>query len=164
MDKTKKRRIIFLILMLLWMALIFWFSSRDGDESSEDSIEVGLMVCHIAVPGFDEMTWDQQFDLARSIDFLVRKTAHFTEYLLLAQFALGTFLKDERRKNAVLFAWLTATGYAVTDEIHQLFVPGRAGMVQDVLIDSSGALTGCFICLLGMHLVNRRRMKKKNGR
>ena len=164
MDKTKKRRVIFLFVMLLWMALIFWFSSRDGDESSEDSIEVGLMVCHIAVPGFDDMPWERQYELAKGIDFFVRKTAHFTEYLLLAQYAMGAFLKDERRKLAAFFAWLTASGYAVTDEIHQLFVPGRAGMAGDVLIDSSGALMGCFICLLGMYIVKRWRMKKENGR
>ena len=42
-------------------------------------------------------------------------------------------------------AFLAGTAYAVTDELHQLFVPGRAGMISDVLIDSLGVLFGCFL-------------------
>jgi VanZ family protein len=47
-------------------------------------------------------------------------------------------------------------GYACTDEFHQLFVPGRAGLITDVLIDSIGAV---FITLI-LHLyMNRQRIK-----
>ena len=48
------RRRVFLILMILWMAGIFVFSSRSGDESAEDSYFVGTMVGDFFVPGFDE--------------------------------------------------------------------------------------------------------------
>ena len=44
---------------------------------------------------------------------------------------------------------LVTAAYAATDEFHQLFVPGRAGRVTDVLIDSAGA----FLALLAIHII-----------
>jgi len=38
--------------------------------------------------------------------------------------------------------------YACSDEIHQLFVPGRSGKFTDVLIDSAGALLAVLLCFL----------------
>ena len=38
--------------------------------------------------------------------------------------------------------------YAVSDEVHQIFVPGRAGQLRDVLIDTTGVLLGIFLCSL----------------
>lgn len=53
-----------------------------------------------------------------------------------------------RMRSYIVLAWALATFYAATDEVHQIFVPGRAGMVTDVLLDSAGALTGVLICWL----------------
>ena len=74
------RRRVFLILMILWMAGIFVFSSRSGDESAEDSYFVGAMVGDFFVPGFDEWSPEKQQEFAEKIDHPVRKTAHATEY------------------------------------------------------------------------------------
>ena len=79
----------------------------------------------------------------------VRKTAHFTEYAVLGFFtykAVSCDVKD--RKKAVLMAQLISTGYASTDEIHQMFVPGREGKVFDVMIDSCGAFCGIMVSLI----------------
>ena len=56
-------------------------------------------------------------------------------------------------------AWLIATAYAATDEIHQLFVPERAGAFTDVCIDSAGAAVGALI----MALVVIRKITKDNN-
>ena len=80
---------------------------------------------------------------AEAVHTFVRKTAHFTEYAVLGFFtykAVSCDVKD--RKKAVLMAQLISTGYASTDEIHQMFVPGREGKVFDVMIDSCGAFCG----------------------
>ena len=45
-------------------------------------------------------------------------------------------------KHGVVFTLLLCIGYAITDELHQAFVPGRTPKLLDVLIDSSGALLG----------------------
>ena len=47
--------------------------------------------------------------------------------------------------------------YAITDEIHQIFVPGRAGMVRDVIIDLFGAMIGAGVFLLIRYLCKRRK-------
>ena len=49
------RRIVFTILAVTWMVVIFSFSARPGDESEEQSIKAGMMVCHVFVPGFDDL-------------------------------------------------------------------------------------------------------------
>lgn len=67
------------------------------------------------------------------VDFLMKKTAHFLEYTILFLLwfrALG----NKNPYKALLFSLI----YAFSDEIHQLFVPGRTGKLSDVAIDSSG--------------------------
>jgi VanZ family protein len=75
------------------------------------------------------------------IDQIGRKLIHFAEYALLCFLwwrALVTVTSPER---ALLFAFLLASGYAATDELHQTFVEGRHGTPVDWLIDSAGAAT-----------------------
>lgn len=47
-----------------------------------------------------------------------------------------------------MIAFIISALYAASDEFHQLFVPGRAGRVSDVLIDSLGALLGVLFFIL----------------
>lgn len=76
-------------------------------------------------------------------DKIIKKSGHMLGYALLALsywFALGM---DSKRRWLV---WLLAILYAVTDEYHQSFVPGRTASVWDVLIfDNPGALIGLWI-------------------
>ena len=61
------------------------------------------------------------------------------------------------RKKAVLTAQLISTGYASTDEIHQMFVPGREGKVFDVMIDSCGAFCGIMVSLITQKLIEKKK-------
>ena len=92
-----------------------------------------------------------QPDLPRApsslLDLLLKKGAHLTEYAVLAvlvRHALGPPLRLGVRPRVGL-AWGITVLYAVTDEIHQAFVPGRTATVTDVAIDGLGALLG--LCL-----------------
>ena len=144
MSKMNARRKIFVVLMVLWMAGIFVFSSRTGGESTEDSYYVGHLVGEIFVPGFDGWSEEEQMDFAKAIDHPLRKTAHAGEYAILALLAAGACIAESRRniRNEILLPWLTASIYAASDEFHQLFVPGRSGQISDVILDSAGALAG----------------------
>jgi len=102
--------------------------------------------------------------------FLVRKTAHLTEYAILATLifralrltAPTCFVRSRNRRWAPAMALAIALGlsaaYATTDEFHQSFIPGREACLRDVLIDSSGALGG-LVGLAAVTLVLRRREK-----
>ena len=68
-------------------------------------------------------------------DLVLRKAAHLTEYAILG--ALLVRALDRPFPAAAL-----AIAYAVTDEVHQHFVEGRAGTVVDVAIDAVGAIIG----------------------
>ena len=74
------------------------------------------------------------------LDFIMKKTAHFTEYLVLTVLWFRALqLKSPST------ALLISLAYAFTDEIHQLFVPGRTGNLRDVFIDGLGVFLGILI-------------------
>ena len=78
------RRKVFLVLMLVMMVCIFLFSSRTSVDSTEDSYYVGRLVSELFVPDFDEWSAEDQQAFIEKIDHPVRKTAHATEYAVLA--------------------------------------------------------------------------------
>lgn len=84
------RRMIFLIIAFIWAIVIFAFSAKPGDESENQSIKVGMTVCNIFVPGFDNLQEYEQVDMAKKIDYPVRKTAHATEYAIHCRMCAGS--------------------------------------------------------------------------
>ena len=75
-------------------------------------------------------------------DLLVKKGGHFLAYAILA-----LLVQRAWQPGAASWGWalgLTAV-YAISDELHQTFIPGRFGSLADVLIDTSGALTALLI-------------------
>ena len=130
-----------MILLLAWMAVIFLRSAKPADESTMESNFVGGIIGRIFVPDFEERSQEEQQAFIDSIEHVVRKTAHAAEYALLGLLAAGMFYeKGDRREWIHAFALCLA--WAASDELHQLFVPGRSGMVTDVVIDGAGSLAG----------------------
>lgn len=75
------------------------------------------------------------------IHLIIRKCAHLTEYFIFSILILRA-IRGESREWKLRLAVITvaiATAYACTDELHQLFVPGRGASVYDVLLDAAGA-------------------------
>ena len=155
---------IFITLTIIWAIVIFMFSSRNGNESTSDSSRLGMEICRIFVDGFENMASKEQFDLAKRIDYPVRKAAHATEYAVLGIFIFIYNGKkscgntDGRKAGIIKYAfpaWTAGTFYAVTDEIHQLFVPGRSGKALDVCIDSAGVFAGILFFLIVLMIVGK---------
>ena len=78
-----KKRIIFLILTILWMALIFWFSSKTASDSTVQSTSVTEWFFSI----FIDNPSPKLVDTAENV---IRKIAHFTEYFILGGLVFGT--------------------------------------------------------------------------
>jgi len=95
---------------LVWMVVIFYFSSRQTTGIGTDATD----------------------------RFLILKSFHLIEYATLAILLFYRFL---RYKPVVLVAYL----YAISDEIHQYFVPGRTSKFTDTLIDLLGILIGLLV-------------------
>lgn len=78
------------------------------------------------------------------LSFIIRKLAHFTEYLILGFLTINMLNKNDISKKYLL-SILICIIYATSDEIHQIFVPGRACQIRDILIDSIGSITGVYL-------------------
>ena len=85
---------------------------------------------------------------------LVRKMAHFAEFAALG-FCLGWRSGMLGRK--LRWAFLSGAAAAAIDETIQCFVPDRGPSVRDVLLDSSGVLTGMLLLILGHTLLKKRK-------
>jgi len=80
------------------------------------------------------------------VDLLLRKAAHMTEYALLTILLIRA-LGQSGVARPVPWAAGLAVAYAISDEFHQSFVPGRAGLPRDVLIDAVGIAIACALAV-----------------
>lgn len=140
-----------LALVLLLMGLIFYFSAQTGAESGGSSGRLDSVFLRWLYPDFSEYSAQRQWDLFFLMDFIVRKSAHLLEYAALG-FALRLHLQAVMRFRPIrrpqLLAWWIGSLYAASDELHQLFTPGRAARPADVGIDSLGVILGALFFLL----------------
>lgn len=77
-----------------------------------------------------------------AFDLLFKKAGHFLAYGVLALLVLRAVGTVQR---PWLVTMLIVVLYAVSDELHQTFVPGRMGTAVDVIIDAAGALTALWL-------------------
>lgn len=143
------KKAIFTTFVALWMGVIFWFSAQPAVESSKMSHSIGKAIGEVLVPDFKALSSEEQEAIAEKIDYPVRKTAHAMEYAVLGGLLVLMYGSYEIiGKKGMVYGILTGVAYAMTDEIHQLFVAGRSCQVTDVLIDSAGVIFGSIIGVL----------------
>src|SRR5699024_5961572 len=129
------------IAVILWMALIFYLSYPSSSVSI--ALSSGLLMSILnSVEGILPF---EGLDMG-TVHHLFRKRAHFIAYLILGMLCFNALKNSYPHavKSATL-AFLICILYAISDESHQLFIPGRSGEVRDVFIDSLGSITGISI-------------------
>ena len=137
------KRCFMTLITILWMCLIFACSARNGNQSAAQSQSIGRLFGTIVFSDFKEWERDAQEEFAERWDYPIRKLAHFTEYAILGILLAGTFLLwDLSVKEAISLGVAIGIAYAISDEIHQYFVPGRACQLMDMIIDSGGVIIG----------------------
>ena len=147
MKRKRVWRMVSVALTVVWAVIIFSFSAQPDTESSEISGHVSYRIVKMWNQVFGLKHSGQELEqMAQKIEYPVRKAAHMSEYAVLALLIFQALAAFDRKKNRGCMA-LGIT--AATDEFRQLFVPGRAGRVTDVLIDSAGA----FLALLAIHII-----------
>jgi VanZ family protein len=80
------------------------------------------------------------------LNLLFFKSLHFLEYALLSILWYRALRNTVNKSSSLLWSALIAFIWAVTDEVHQLYIPTRQGSLRDILIDSLGILSAV-ICL-----------------
>lgn len=133
-------RVVSIILLIATAVAIFAFSSEPARLSKRTSGGFVRSLCSLFYPGFDDMNGIERAEIIYSFQRPIRKAAHVSIFGVLAFFA---FLSAITYKGIPLYIRLAisyafCTLYAASDEIHQYFVPGRAGRVTDVLVDLIG--------------------------
>ncbi len=130
---------------LLWAGYIFWMSTGSFTSQSTRSVLARL---------FEQLfSIHVSYSTVRMIGIVIRKAAHMVEYAILAfLFYRSAGGRGNLAAQPKLASWciLAAVAYSLTDEFHQMFVPGREASLVDVCIDSIGAL-------LALKLVHTRR-------
>ncbi|MCM1544845.1 MAG: VanZ family protein [Ruminococcus sp.] len=149
MNKTKFLRILIALLIIIDMAVIFNFSNQRAAKSDQTSSSVIVTLVKMIHSDFDSWSDERQNETVQSWQFVVRKTAHMTEFASLGVLTCAFALTFGLKLKNLLLAFIFSVFYAATDEFHQLFVDGRSGQVSDVLVDSAGIFIGilCFTAL-----------------
>jgi VanZ family protein len=121
------------------MITIFILSHQDGTQSSETSGFVTKLLSLI---------------LGNVPEAIVRTFGHYSEFCALGFLMLNCFYAFKGRLlpiHSILISW----GYAWTDEIHQIFIDGRAFQISDLLVDLAGVLTGTALIALIIFTINK---------
>jgi len=143
------KRFFYLSLSVLWMILIYSMSAKTASSSSDDS----MFITEYIIRFFFSDPSAELLDFAETI---IRKIAHFTEYAVLSILLTLTLKSFGLTLKKSLFAVAISFFYAISDEVHQCFVPGRACRIFDVFIDTLGAFGGYLICVLSAKIFKRK--------
>ncbi len=103
--------IVYVLPPIIWMGTIFWFSNRHHFTITESSVS----------------------------DFFIFKLLHMAEYGGLYFWLFRLFYKTHK-KDGYKYAFIISILYAISDEIHQSFIPTREPRMRDVVIDSTGII------------------------
>lgn len=146
LKKNKFLAVVFWLLCFAVMYVIFMFSSATGEESEEVSQNL----------------------LSKIIEFIgafishntLRKLAHFSEFAALG-FCFTGAIHYTFGTRKFYIPLIPSFLYAVSDEVHQYFVPERACRVFDIFVDTCGVITGIGIFLLIIHIISKITKKKE---
>ncbi|MBN4074890.1 MAG: VanZ family protein [Alkaliphilus sp.] len=149
---NKKQIIISIswLAVLLWMVLIFNLSSQPANQSNKLSEGITKAI----VDTVERVAPSTDFDLSR-LNHIVRKNAHFFAYLVLALLVMNAVRRTGG--NDIKLTLLICVLYAISDEMHQIFIPGRSAQLSDVLIDSVGVVVG-IVMYLGISGINIKKL------
>ena len=164
---SRGMRLATTLLTVLMMVVIFLFSAETAEESDLTSGFFARILIRVFCPGFNELNEAEQQVVYDQYQTVIRKCAHFTEYLLLGLLLRLCYMSwfGDRGAPGIL-SWVTGALYAGTDELHQVLIDGRSGQVWDVLIDCGGVFIGVLIAIPVIRMINnafKRKEDRKNG-
>lgn len=129
---------VFLLLAVLWTGFIFSNSLQVG----EDSAQMSGFIVNIVMSVFGKIGIT---DIG-AVSFIVRKTAHFTEFFIQS-ILMSLSVYDKKYRGAAIYVLFLGLFTACCDELLQFFTDGRDSLVRDVFIDFGG--TVCAAAVFG---------------
>lgn len=152
--KIKLFRAILVVLLICTMTLIFGFSSQNGTQSKGISMRISEYILKFSYT-YQEAEQKQKEKILNRTNAIIRKVAHFSIYTILGILLMGLMTKTKVEDNKRIYITLgIGLLYAITDEFHQNFSPGRTPKVTDVYIDMLGVAIGMLLVLFVRQLYN----------
>ena len=153
-ENKKKIKYVKCIIAIICCIIIFIFSAVPATASTKQS--KGLTYNVIKLLNGNKLSERDLEKLTKKINPVIRKIAHFSIYMILAIFTymfieelnIKSKSEKERLRKNIIYTCIFCIIYAVFDEIHQIYVPGRTGKAIDVIIDTLGSCMGIAILLL----------------
>lgn len=144
---------MWIIAAITWMTLIFCVTQLPyfTGKNTAEAIHKAVITEHnsIHTPSANDVSINE-------LNLIIRKATHVTVFGILA---LLLFKSLETYRYSYILSWFLTFLYAITDEYHQYFMPGRVSSYKDVLFDSLGAL----IALSLIFFIMNRKRKKVNS-
>ena len=145
-------RIILIILLLCTFFVIFGFSSQDGEASGGLSRNITNKILQISNK-YNALGQEEKEQIANKTEKIIRKVAHFSIYTVVGLLLMGLLSTYKIKENwRMILSILLGMIYAVSDEIHQSFIPGRTPQITDIYIDTLGVVLGVLLILLGIKI------------
>ena len=153
-------RIISIICLILTFFVIFNFSSQDGEISGGLSRNISTEIIEL----YDfkgNLNFEEKKEKVDIIEPIIRKLAHLSIYTVVGICLMSLlYTYNMKFKNRIILGSLIGMIYAISDEIHQSFTPGRGPAIVDVCIDTIGVAIGLFIVCLIINIYNK--VNKRN--
>lgn len=154
--KKQVLRIISIIFIISISVTIFGFSAQDGESSGSLSKSIIIKIADILNVNENREAF---VEIGEKV---IRKLAHFSIYAFLG-ICMATFMATFKIKEKwqIISSFIWCFLYAGTDEIHQLFSPGRHGSFGDVVLDTIGASVGICLVFIIIYILKMRNNKLK---
>lgn len=138
------KKVISYILLITWLFLIFYLSNQPGDISGGESSSIIYHFFEVIYNIF-HISKDNINSVVELLHNPIRELMHFLEYLVLSFLVMNVLKQNNIKENIILVSIIFSFIYAVTDEIHQVFIPGRTFEYLDILLDTLGSILGSII-------------------
>lgn len=153
--KVKVIRFILVLLLILTFGMIFNFSNQDSEKSGSTSQKVTEAITK-DIKSIQKLNKDEKAKIIDKIEDVIRKIAHFSIYALVGFLLMALFSTyNINEKNKIISTIIIGAIYAISDEFHQSFIPGRSGQVSDIFLDTLGVTVGGLFILLIIKTVKK---------
>lgn len=149
------RKLLSIVLVVAWMMIVFYFSHQQGEGSGSMSRTIVIKAIEI-VDIQNNISYEQKEAIVQVVEPIIRKLAHLCIYILGGMLIINCIYQFIKiNKISIICSAILGVCYAISDEIHQLFIVGRSGNAKDVIIDSLGIFIGISVYLLALKIINK---------
>lgn len=150
-----KKKIISLVILVLWIGFIYGNSLLTGAESGKLSGGITEMISNILSRIGINITIE-------NLHLIIRKGAHFSEYFILGIIVLLNYIQYMKELRYFMpFSFISCLLISIIDETIQTFIDGRAGSIVDVCIDTAGFTLS--IIIVTIIILNHKKKKEQEA-